>query len=352
MSTNNQNELWCEKYRPNGIKNIILNENNDIILNSLLTSEMNKTLIFYGCSGTGKTTTVHNFIKSYQLQHIGVQNNQHILSLNASDESNIDTIRNKIQCFCKTNNIFMKGKKFIILDEVDYMSKTSQSVLANIIEQQYYKPNNNISFILICNYISKINRNIQNISIILRFDSMKKTEIYDYIVDILKQENIKITQNSTEQIYTVIHKYYPDIRLILNTLQNITDTTHYIENETLNEQIISNIQTLYDIHYFYKYINKEEYDLFHENQYINSIISKIQSLICSSNTDIINIINLIYNYMYTYVKMSNSLDIQKINILHNFVEKYNEFMNNSYIYKTSTLMYTIQLIYQTLIDII
>ena len=55
--------------------------------------------------------------------------------------------------------------KFVILDEVDYMTKNAQQALRYLI-QQYSK---DIRFCLICNYISRIDVSLQNEFVRLRF---------------------------------------------------------------------------------------------------------------------------------------------------------------------------------------
>ena len=55
--------------------------------------------------------------------------------------------------FINSNNLFNEGIKFIILDEVDYMTKLAQQALKTLIQETNI---NNVKFCLICNYISKI----------------------------------------------------------------------------------------------------------------------------------------------------------------------------------------------------
>ena len=51
------------------------------------------------------------------------------IHLNASDERGIDIIRNHISQFVNSQTLFNKGTKFIILDEVDSMTKNAQQAL-------------------------------------------------------------------------------------------------------------------------------------------------------------------------------------------------------------------------------
>ena len=48
-------------------------------------------------------------------------------------------------------NFFYNGLKYIILDEVDYMTKIAQQALKSLIQET----DDNIRKILICNYITK-----------------------------------------------------------------------------------------------------------------------------------------------------------------------------------------------------
>ena len=134
--------------------------------------------LFSGPPGTGKTTTIINLINEYQEKHYGKINKDSIVHLNASDERGIDVIRCHIFDFIKTrsfnNNV---SKKFVILDEVDYMTKNAQQALHYLIQ----KYNTQIRFCLICNYISKIDDSLQNIFMRLRFNQLPKTKIYSFL---------------------------------------------------------------------------------------------------------------------------------------------------------------------------
>ena len=119
---------WVEKYRPRKFDDIVLEKNNKTILNNILNGASFPNLLFYGPPGTGKTTTIINLIDKYQ-----EANNQKRkglkIHLNASDDRGIDIIRNQINQFVNTKTLFGKGVKFVILDEVDYMTKNAQQAL-------------------------------------------------------------------------------------------------------------------------------------------------------------------------------------------------------------------------------
>jgi DNA polymerase III delta prime subunit len=100
-----------------------------------------------------------------------------VIHLNASDERGIDIIRNQIYQFVKSNNFFDVGLKFVILDEVDYMTKNAQQALKFLLQNSFY----NVRFCLICNYISKIDESLKNEFICVRFNQLPKEDIFNFI---------------------------------------------------------------------------------------------------------------------------------------------------------------------------
>ena len=127
---------WVEKYRPRKFDDIVLEKNNKIILNNILNGASFPNLLFYCPPGTGKTTTIINLIDKYQEANDQKRKGLKI-HLNASDDRGIDIIRNQINQFVNTKTLFGEGVKFVILDEVDYMTKNAQQALRYLIQQYY-----------------------------------------------------------------------------------------------------------------------------------------------------------------------------------------------------------------------
>jgi len=114
-----------EFYRPTNFENIVLDPLNRQILQNIIGTGYFPNLLFYGPPGTGKTTTIINLINAYQ-EKLNIKNKDLIIHLNASDERGIDIIRNQINSFVNSKPLFHSGMKFVILDEVDYMTKNAQ----------------------------------------------------------------------------------------------------------------------------------------------------------------------------------------------------------------------------------
>jgi len=202
---------WIEKYRPTQFDNIVLDPMNRRLFEQILNHNHFPNLLFYGPPGTGKTTTIINLIQEYQ-QRYGRPNKSNVIHLNASDERGIDIIRNQIHSFVRSMNLFETGYKFVILDEVDYMTKNAQQALKYLLQTT----TTHVRFCLICNYISKIDENLQNEFICVRYNQLPSQDIYHFIRNIACKEGIQISDSA---INTIQSMYQSDIRSMINFLQ-------------------------------------------------------------------------------------------------------------------------------------
>jgi DNA polymerase III delta prime subunit len=202
---------WIEKYRPKRFNDIVLDPINRCFFHNILDKNYFPNLIFYGTPGTGKTTTIINLINEYQSRYNSLAKGS-IIHLNASDERGVDIIRNHINQFVKSKNMFVPSCKFVILDEVDHMTKNAQQALKYLIQTSNY----DVHYCLICNYISKIDEQLQQEFICVRFNQLPKMEIIHFIKNICIQENIQL---DSEKIETIQEIYKSDIRSIINFIQ-------------------------------------------------------------------------------------------------------------------------------------
>lgn len=304
---------WCEKYRPKLFENILLDESNKTFLNKILETNVFPNLLFYGPPGTGKTTTIINLINKYQLNNYKKINSSLLIHLNASDDRGIDIIRNNIYNFINSNNLFNDGIKFIILDEVDYMTKLAQQALKTLIQETN---KNNVKFCLICNYISKIYNGLTDEFIKIRFNNIDSKHIINLLQNINKIENLNINKKNLE----IICNYYEnDIRSMINYLQSkIHKKQSIIDNKVLEKIFEVNINNNSNIKKFVFLLNKIEYDykisLFYllknyiffiiENDKINiDAITNLEYIV--HNFQNIDNINYLLNYTYLIVKKYN-----------------------------------------------
>lgn len=229
---------WVEKYRPTHFDNIVLDPINRKLFEKIIEKDQFPNLLFYGPPGTGKTTTIINLIQQYQKTYSKI-NKGNVIHLNASDERGIDIIRNQIHSFVKSMNLFETGFKFVILDEVDYMTKNAQQALKYLLQTT----TTNVRFCLICNYISKIDEPLKNEFICVRFNQLPQNDIIQFINTIVKSENIKINQ---EAIYTIQSMYKSDIRSMINFLQlNQSFKLSEWDKNILNPSILNELHNMF-----------------------------------------------------------------------------------------------------------
>ena len=212
ISTHNDSVPWVEKYRPSQFNDIVLDALNKQILTNVIDTGYFPNFLFYGPPGTGKTTTVVNLVNSYQIK-MNQPYKKLIIHLNASDERGIDIIRNQINQFVNSKTMFNQGMKFIILDEVDYMTKNAQHALRYLL-QTY---NANVRFCLICNYISRIDDGLQNVFLRLRFNQLPKKDVVRFLTKISDSEKLNLSKESINMIQLL---YNSDIRSMINCMQS------------------------------------------------------------------------------------------------------------------------------------
>ena len=122
---NKESIPWVEKYRPDIFEDIILDNDNRELFKNILERNHFPNLLLHGPPGIGKTTTIINLINKFKKKN-NEESKTLVIHLNASDERGIDIIRNNIYNFVLSDNLFSKGTKFVILDEVDYMTRIAQ----------------------------------------------------------------------------------------------------------------------------------------------------------------------------------------------------------------------------------
>ena len=230
-----QNIPWVEKYRPACFDEIVLDPYNKRIMRNILKNNYFPNLLFYGPPGTGKTTTIINLITDYQKKN-NQYNKELSIHLNASDERGIDIIRNHISQFVNSKALFNKGTKFIILDEVDSMTKNAQQALKYLLQGF----NKNVRFCLICNYISRIDESLQNEFLRLRFNQLPQKNIISFLTLIINKENVSISLETLKSIQSL---YKSDIRSMINYIQSNKNIEHNVITNKIWDELLQLVVT-------------------------------------------------------------------------------------------------------------
>ena len=220
------NSLFVEKYRPTKLEDYIGNDHLKEKVSTYIKSNDIPHLLLFGKAGTGKTSLAKLIVKNINCDFI---------ILNASDESGVDTIRNKVKGFVST--VGFKDLKIIILDEFDYMTSSAQAILRNLMETFSKKSR----FILTCNYIDKVIEPIRSRCQEFQIIPPIKKDVEVQVINILTKEQIKY---DVKDIVPIIDSFYPDIRKIINTVQSYSSggtlklDKKSIDNSDFKTQII------------------------------------------------------------------------------------------------------------------
>ena len=309
---------WVEFFRPKIFEDIVLDPLNKQILKNIIETSYFPNLLFYGPPGTGKTTTIINLINAYQAK-LNIKNKDLIIHLNASDERGIDIIRNQINFFVNSKPLFHTGMKFVILDEVDYMTKNAQQALRYLL-QNY---TGSVRFCLICNYISKIDEGLQNEFIRLRFNQLPKDDIIHFLNHISESEKLNISLKSLSCIQKL---YKSDIRSMINFMQSNQDIVKLQNNEPILyiidsdvwENIIEMILKRENIEVVKNYIHKisTEYNIDKKNiinDFLNYIIRNKSKYVSK------DFLNFVENLMHSQIQNNNTHIYYSLSRLSSFI---------------------------------
>ena len=219
---------WVEKYRPRKLSEIT---GQDTIINSLKKMFEGCSfphLLFYGGSGSGKTSTILSILNDY----FGKKKKLMVMRLDASDDRGINSVREEIKGFAEKKNYFMKGIKVIILDEADSMTFDAQFALRRIIE----KYSSSTRFCLICNYDNKIIPAIKSRCAEFKFNPISNENMFNQLELIANKEKLKY-DNESLNIITNISK--GDMRKAINLMQSSTCGTD--KKKVLDKNLCYNI---------------------------------------------------------------------------------------------------------------
>lgn len=207
--------IWVEKYRPKTISETILPADLKATFQNFVDNKEIPNLILAGRAGIGKTT-----VAKAMLNELGCDS----IIINGSMNGNIDTLRTEIQSFASSVSLMGSGRKYVILDEADYLNANStQPALRNFMEEF----SKNCGFILTCNFVNRIIEPLHSRCSVINFKISNEdkpklaAEFFKRSLSILEQEGVEYDKRSVADL---IGNHFPDWRRVLNELQRYSAT--------------------------------------------------------------------------------------------------------------------------------
>ena len=198
-------ELWTEKYRPSNIGTYVFrDEGQRQQVSGWVQEGALPHLLFSGAPGTGKTTLAKVLLNELEV------NDMDILEINASNENNVDTIRNKITNFSST--MPFGDLKYVLLDEADYITPNGQAALRGVMEMYH----TSCRFILTCNYPQRIIPALHSRCQGFHIEKLDIQEFTARLATICIEEGVEV---DLETLDTYVQASYPDLRKSINLVQ-------------------------------------------------------------------------------------------------------------------------------------
>jgi DNA polymerase III delta prime subunit len=206
MENIGSSSLWCEKYRPQTLKDYICSDQNRKLFQSVIDSTEVPCFTFYGGAGCGKTSLARIIANELKMD---------LLYINGSMETSVDVIRYKVQQFVMTSS-FSDGKKLVIIDETERISTNAAESLKVLQEESEA----NARFIFCTNNIQKMIPPLLSRSQVIQFGKEISKDLvlqtFKRLQFILENEGIEFDKKVLAEL---TQKFFPDIRKLINELQ-------------------------------------------------------------------------------------------------------------------------------------
>jgi DNA polymerase III delta prime subunit len=225
MEVRDNEYLWVEKFRPRNLNDCILPEEQKRVFKEFIEKGEIQNMLLCGGPGMGKTTVARALCEELETDY---------MIINGSEESGIDVLRTKIKQFASTMS-FSGKTKVVILDEADYLNPNSTQPALRGFMEEFSK---NCRFILTCNFKNRIIQPLHSRCAVIEFkyDKKEKASIAAQVLKrlgfILSNEGISF---DNKVLASLILKYFPDYRRIINELQR------YSAAGTIDEGILARV---------------------------------------------------------------------------------------------------------------
>jgi len=206
-----EDTLFIQKYQP-----LYFNDYNidDTIIQMLKTLILldNLNILIIGDSASGKTSLLNTLIREYYVGHVPKEYEENVLYINSLKEQGINYYRTDVKTFCQTCSNIKNKKKFVILDDIDFINEQSQQVFRNCID----KYSHNVHFMASCSNIQKVIESLQSRLIIIKIKPLERENMVSIINKVAQNENIEIEQDAKDFIVNIAST---SVKILINYME-------------------------------------------------------------------------------------------------------------------------------------
>lgn len=203
---------WAVELRPKNLDQMVGQEaNREIVSGWINSNTLPNALIFYGRSGSGKTTMA---------RIIPLLMDAELIELDAASHNSVEDAR---QINEQALRMSLTGKhKIFLIDEAHALSTNAYQALLKTIEE----PNPKIHFIFATTNYTKLPTTIRGRSRMLKFYSLPKEQLKEYAEAVLEHKNYSL---SDEVIDLVVDQSNGQVRDLLKVLQTSAEGNFTVE---------------------------------------------------------------------------------------------------------------------------
>lgn len=297
-------KLFVHKYQPLTFSEF--GEDNDVVKifkTLILIDDINLLLI--GDMMSGKTTLLNALIREYYAGFSPKEYEENVLYINNLKEQGIHYYRTDVKTFCQTCSTIKGKKKFIVLDDIDFINEQSQQVFRNCID----KYNHNVHFISSCCNTQKVIESLQSRLTIIKLPPMPASRLMSVLKNIQQFEHINITEDAQQFIVNISNH---SIKVLINYMEKFKLLGQPITLDIAN-QLCSNIS----------FLTFESYTRFVLQQDLIQAIRIIYDVYDNGYS----VMDILDNY-FTFIKATNMLSEDQKYIIIPFLCKYITIFHN------------------------
>jgi len=232
----NEDRLFIQKYQPIYFNDYSIDGKIIDMLKTLILID-NLNILLIGDTSSGKTSLLNTLVKEYYTGYSPKDYEENILYINSLKEQGINYYRTDVKTFCQTCSNIKNKKKFVILDDIDFINEQSQQVFRNCID----KYSHNVHFLSSCSNIQKVIESIQSRLIIIKINALKRENLVSIINHIKETENIGIDDDAQDFIINISNT---SVKTLINYMEKFKLLNTETITHNLAVQLCSNISFL------------------------------------------------------------------------------------------------------------